>query len=208
MTDTALGRALRTLSHVLQAALVVLTGYVLYRGQVGPLVNVGLPLVIAAFPLYVRYRYSEPLNAVLSLWIVAAAFLHAAGSLWFYGMYPWYDQFAHAVSGAMIAGVGYALVVTIDRQHGNVVVPPNLRFVFVLVFALAVGVLWEVAEFALMRIAGATGGESLLAQRGLRGVVLDLVFDAIGALGVALWGTEYFSDLRGVLASHVGARTE
>jgi len=68
------------------------------------LANAGLPFLIALFPLYVRYRYDNQLSPTLSLWIVTAAFLHAVGMLGLYRTYGWYDQIAHGVSGAVVAG--------------------------------------------------------------------------------------------------------
>jgi hypothetical protein len=190
--------ALRYLTYALQAALVAMTLYALVTLQVGLLVNVGLPLLLALFPPYVRYRYDYRLNAVLSLVIVTSAFLHAAGTFGPYTTYPWYDQLAHGVSASMIAGVGYALVRTVETSFDDVSLPPTLRGVFVVVIATAVGVVWEIGEFGLMRLAAALGGEPLLAQFGLADVILDLLFNAIGAAIVALWGTRYFADLRGV----------
>lgn len=196
--DALLGRALSGLTHLLQVAIVAILGYAVYRRNLGLIVNAGLPLAIAAFPTYVARRYDDPLHPALGLLIVTAAFLHAVGSLGPYSTYPWYDQVAHGVSGAMVAGVGYALVQTIDTQYESVYVPPNLRFVFVLVFAMAFGVVWEVAEFALGRLAVRFGGDPLLTQYGLEDVILDFVFDAVGALLIALWGTSYFDGLRAV----------
>lgn len=194
----AVGRAAALLARALQAALVGILGYALVTWNAGLVVNAGLPLAIALFPDVVRLRYDYRLHPVLRLWIVTAAFLHAAGALGPYQTYGWYDQVAHGVSASMIAGVGYALVQTIDAAYDTVEVPGDLRFVFVLVFAMAFGVVWEIAEFGLQQAATASGGDALLAQYGLTDVILDFAFNAVGAVLVALWGTSYFEGLRTV----------
>lgn len=60
-------------------------------------------------------------------------------------------------------------------------------FVFVAVFAVAVGVLWEVVEFGLERVSAILGGEPLVAQYSLADVMLDLQFDIVGGIILALW---------------------
>jgi hypothetical protein len=142
------------------------------------------------------------------VWIVTAAFLHAVGMLGLYRTFGWYDQIAHGVSGAVVAGVGYALVRVIENEYDSVEIPPNLRFVFIVVFAGALGVVWEVAEFALSELAVIFGGEPLLAQFGLGDVILDMLFSIAGAVLVAVWGTRYFDGLRSTVDRHVDGTGE
>jgi hypothetical protein len=203
MAGIDLGRALRLATYAMQLTLAAITAYALVQVSVGMVTNAGLPLLVATFPLYVRYRHGTQLNPVLSLFIVTAAFLHAVGMLGLYTTYPWYDQFAHGVSGALVAGLGYAVVQVIDTEYDTVEIPGNLRFVFIVVFAGSLGVIWEIAEFTLTKIALLMGGEPLLAQFGLGDVVLDMLFSILGAVLVGLWGTRYFDGLRSVVDRHV-----
>jgi len=200
---TTLGRALRLATYAMQLSLGAITAYAVLQVSAGMVANAGLPLLVALFPLYVRYRYDTELNPVLALWIATAAFLHAVGMLGLYRTYGWYDQIAHGVSGAVVAGVGYALVRVVETEYDDVEIPPDLRFVFVVVFAGALGVVWEVAEFTLSELALILGGEPLLAQFGLGDVVLDMLFSIAGAVLVAVWGTRYFDGLRSVVDRHV-----
>jgi hypothetical protein len=200
---STVGRVLRLAMRLLQLALLGIAVYSLFTAG-GAVFNVILPLGIALLPDIVRYWTGWRMNPVLALWIALAAFLHATGSLGAYTAVPAYDQIAHGVSAALVAGVGYALVYTVDNQYEDVVVPPNLRFVFILVFTLAFGAVWEVAEFALGRAAQVLGGDPLLTQYGLSDAVLDLLFDAVGGVLVAIWGTRYFEGLRRRVSRHVG----
>lgn len=206
MTDV--GRLLRLATYAMQIALGAITAYAVSQVSAGMVTNAGLPFLVALFPLYVRYRYGTRFSPVLSLWIATAALLHAVGMLGLYRTYGWYDQFAHAVSGALVAGVGYALVRVLETEYDTVEIPPNLRFVFIVVFAGSLGVIWEVAEFALSELALAFGGEPLLAQFGLGDVVLDMLFSIGGAVLVAIWGTTYFDGLRSVIDRHVDGSTD
>ena len=201
MADGSLHRAIRLTSHVLQFSLVVILGYALVTGNTKIIVNVGLMIPLAAFPLLVRVWYGRPLHPVLALWIVLAVFLHAVGALGPYRTLGWYDQFAHGVSGALVAGIGYALVRTIETNYDTVDIPSSLRFVFIVVFAVSFGVFWEVTEFAVEQLAG--GDKSMLVQYGLDDTVWDLVLDLVGGLAVAVWGTSYFDGLRSILGRYV-----
>lgn len=206
MSD-ATERTARLVTYVLQAGLAGLLAYAAATGQSRLLTNTAMTLVVAAVPLYVRVRYARPLNPYLALWIVLAAFLHAAGITGPYRTYGWYDQVAHFVSGALIAGVGYAVVTTIEREYDSVAIPDDLRYLFVIVFTLSAGVLWEVGEFALGMVAGGTG-DAVLIQYGLDDVVWDLVFDLIGGVVVALWVHDTFGGFRRLLTGHLGGDAE
>lgn len=199
-----LSRTLRLLTYALQVGLLAIFGYALVTGQTRLLTNTVPMLLVAAFPLYVRIRYDRPLNPVLSLWIVLAAFIHAAGIMGPYRAFGWYDQIAHGVSGALVAGIGYAFVRTIETEYDSVVIPDNLRFLFIIVFTVSFGVIWEVGEFAIGQFAqGGSGAEPLLIQFGLDDVVWDLVLDLFGAIAVAFWATGYFDGLRSIIDKHV-----
>jgi hypothetical protein len=164
-------------------------------------------LLIALFPDAVRHWYGYRLDPVLAAWIATAAVLHVIGSLGAYTAVPIFDQIAHGVSASVVAGVGYALVRVVERGHDRIGIPAEARFAFVVVFVISFGVVWEIAEFASGRIAVLVGGEALLAQYGLDDIVMDQVFNAAGAVVVALWGTEYFTGVRRVIADRLRSGT-
>lgn len=204
MVDTGLRRALR---YGASFGLLVVLGGVVYAATVeravGPLINTGIPLGIALVPAYVRRRYDYRLNAVLSFLIVTGAAFHAVGALGLYATVPGFDQVAHGIGGALVAGVGYVFVRAVDAEYDRVVIPPKLRFVFVVVFAMALGTTWELVEFSLDTASNLLGGEGLLVQYDLQDTVLDLQFDLFGALVVALWGTSYFDGARALVRCYV-----
>lgn len=172
----------------------IVTGAVL--GQAGPLVNSALALGVTMLPLAIHRRYGHRLDPRLTLWIAVAATVHAVGAFGPYdihsGPWQWYDTVAHVISAAFIAGVGYAIVAALDRGSSRFQFPPEFRFVVILVFILAVGVAWEIVEFAVGGLATAITGEEVLIQYGIDDTVFDLAFNAVAAAIVAIWGTEYF----------------
>ena len=84
--------------------------------------------------------------------------------------------------------LGYAAFRALELHSENIDIPSEFRTIFIIVFVLAAGILWEVLEFAL-------GG--LITVYGIDDIVTDLIFNAVGAVIVAIWGTDYVTKLVG-----------
>ncbi|SEL65820.1 hypothetical protein SAMN04488691_106234 [Haloferax larsenii] len=188
---------------------VILIGLVfigLDRGDIGIVVNASVGLGVTYLPAILERDYRIPMDAGLTLWISSAAFLHALGTVGlpgsetnFYAGIGWWDHLTHALSSSVVAAAGYATVRALDEHTDAIYLPPRFMFVFILLFVLAFGVFWEVIEFAVSGVAALAGTGSVLTQYGLDDTLLDLVFDAIGGLIVALWGTAHLSDVVGAI---------
>ncbi len=68
-------------------------------------------------------------------------------------------------------------------------------FAFTIVFVLAMGVVWELLEFAVDQGALLLGMEPILAQHGIDDTIVDMVFNTLGAIIVATWGTVYLTEV-------------
>lgn len=130
----------------------------------------------------------------LVLLISLAAFLHALGSLGLYVRYSWYDEITHTVSAVLVAGIGYAVLMALERHSEEITLTSKLRGVFILVFVLAFSVIWEVFEFGVVWISQIVGVTSPVRVFGIDDIVTDMVFNVVGAVLVAIWGTGYFED--------------
>jgi len=116
------------------------------------------------------------------------------------------DHLTHALSSSVVAAVGYATARAVDVHSDDVHLPPRFMFAFLLLVVLAFGVFWEVLEFAITEVAEMTGSETVLTQYGLGDTMLDLVFDTVGAVLTAVWGTASLGDVVGALADRLDAR--
>ncbi len=199
-------RRQRQLVRLMEFGLVGLLFIGLERGSTGIVVNAAVALLVAQLPPLLERDYNIPMDAGLTLWITAAVFLHALGTvglpgseLSFYRSLWWWDHLTHALSSSVVAGVGYATTRAFDAHSDRIHLPPRFMFVFILLFVVAFGVFWEVIEFGLGGAASLLGSGSVLTQYGLRDTMLDLVFDVIGGVIVAIWGTAYLTDLVGAL---------
>jgi hypothetical protein len=177
----------RFVVRVLQVGLVVISLYGLYRGQVGIAANGLISLGVTFVPALLRRDTSISMNTSYVLVISIAVFVHAVGALGPYSSIPWYDSVAHALSASIVAGAGYATVKAIDRNSEQTNLPAELQFAFILIFVMAFGVFWEIIEFGTGLASQLVGGEEVLTQYGPSDIVLDLVFNQVGAIVVAGW---------------------
>ncbi|MEF8783881.1 MAG: hypothetical protein V5A39_13365 [Haloarculaceae archaeon] len=183
------------------------------RGSTTVIVNGLVGLGVTQIPPILERDYDVPMDPALTLWITTAVFLHALGVLGlpgseqnFYGTIWWWDHVTHALSSSVVAAVGYATARALDVHSDDIHLPPRFMFVYILIFVIAFGVLWEVIEFGLGEGARMMGNQALLTQHGLRDSMLDLVFDTVGAVVVAVWGTAHLTGVSGYLAAALGAR--
>jgi hypothetical protein len=216
----------RLLVRAMEICLVGMFFIGLDRGNTGIVVNSLVGIAVTRVPALVERDYGIPMDAGLTLWITAAVFLHTLGTVGlpdtivsllrgvgigvtdgsFYKETWWWDHMTHALSASVVAAAGYSVARAIDVHDENVSLPPQFMFAFILVVTLAFGVFWEVLEFAIGEAAALLGSQSVLTQYGLGDTLLDLVFDSVGAVIVAVWGTAHLSDVVGALADRFEAR--
>ncbi|WP_312910294.1 hypothetical protein [Natronosalvus caseinilyticus] len=203
-SDTVLGLPKRQCwqgVRLLQGGLALLVGYAVVTVDPALFVNAALPLALTFAPALVRRTSGHEMGAGLALWIAAAAFLHTVGAIGLYTAFGWFDQFTHTLSATLVAGLGYAVVDALERTESDVDFPTEFRFVFLVIFVLAFGVAWEILEFAAGGLASLVGGDAVLTQYGTDDIALDLLFNAVGAVLVGLWGTGYFDGLARVFTN-------
>ncbi len=185
------------------------------RGNVGIVVNTGVALAVTQLPPLLERDYQIPMDPRLTLWITTAVFLHAFGTVGLpgatrtlYSQVWWWDHVTHALSASLVAAAGYATVRALDEHADGVHLPPRFVSAFILLFVLAFGVLWEVLEFVIALSADAVGGDAVLTQYGLEDTMLDLVFNTIGALVVALWGGAYLTGVTDAIRDRLESRAD
>jgi hypothetical protein len=177
--------------RLLQLGLVCLAVYGLVTGRFGMAANGVTALSVTCLPALLRREYGYTMDVRLVLWITVAIVLHVVGSLGLYSHFSWYDEITHTVSSTVVAGVGYAGFRAFELHSSELEVPSAFRAVFVVVFVLAFGVAWEVFEFGAVEVARAMGFDSPVTVYGIDDIVTDFVFNGVGAVLVALWGTRY-----------------
>jgi hypothetical protein len=202
------GKQAALLVRVLQLLMfaILVTGF--WIGSLSMVVNSTIGLLVSQLPALFKRRYGFTMNVGLVLWITVPMVLHALGTVPLPGLdfltpYQavwWWDHLTHALSSSLVAGVGYATARALDVHTDAVNFPPKFLFVYLLIFMMAFGVVWELYEFYVTIAAQLLGVPGILTQYGLEDTVLDLTYDLLGALLVSLLGTGYLTDVSNQLA--------
>lgn len=125
------------------------------------------------------------------IFVFAALFLGEVRS--FYARFWWWDIVLHISSGLLLGIVGFLLVYVLN-EHERIDLHMHPRFValFAFVFAVAVGVLWEIFEFGMDRIFGTNMQKPMLGDpSGLTDTMWDLIVDTLGAMAISTFGWWY-----------------
>jgi uncharacterized membrane protein YjdF len=199
------------LVRVLQLVMVAILVVGLWLGNGGVVVNAGIGFLVTLLPAYFERNYDFTMDVGLVLWITVAMFLHALGTLplpglelsSLYGTTWWWDHMTHALSSSLVAGVAYTVTRAIDEHTDAIVLPDRFLFVYLLVFVMAFGVVWELIEFYISVAAGLLGSATILTQYGLDDTVLDLAYNTLGGLLVAIFGTVHLTDVSEEIAARL-----
>jgi hypothetical protein len=201
-------RQQRLVVRALQLVLVGVLAVGVYQGSISIIVNVVVALALTELPALLRRNFRLPIDTRLTLWIVVPVFLHAIGTLGLYHSIGLWDQLTHALSSSLVAAAGYITVRALDIHADAVYLLERFMVVFLLLFTLAFGVFWELLEFGLGGLATTTGTGSVLSQYSLGNTMLDLVFDTVGSVVVAVWGAAHLSHVSDALATRMDSGME
>src|SRR5699024_10767570 len=106
----------------------------------------------------------------------------------YYGRFWWWDIGLHATSGVLLGIFGFLLVYLLNGiPRLDVSMQPGFVAFFAFCFALSIGAVWEIFEFAMDALAGMNMQKPFLGDpSGLTDTMWDLIMDALGALAIAV----------------------
>lgn len=149
-------------------------------------------MAVTAAPTLLGHRLPVRIPAeyeVLAiLFVFASLFLGEFRS--YYELYWWWDIALHSVSGLLLGIVGFLLVYVLNESR-RIDVHMRAGFValFAFVFAVAVGALWEIFEFAADQWFGMQMQKPMFGDpSGLTDTMWDLIVDALGAGAISGFG--------------------
>lgn len=189
------------LVRFLQVTMVGILAIGLYTANAGIAVNAGVGLLVTFLPALLERRYEFTMDVALVLWITVAMFLHAFGTVplpgldfaSLYGATWWWDHMTHALSSSLVVGSAYAATRALQEHTEYVHMGPKFTFAYLLIFVMAFGVFWELLEFYIAVTAQLLGIPRVLTQYGLDDTVLDLFYNTMGGLLVAVFGTAHLA---------------
>ncbi len=149
-------------------------------------------MVVTGAPALLGHRLPVRIPAdyelLTILFVFGALFLGEFRS--YYERFWWWDIALHASSGLLLGILGFLLVYVLNEDKRiDLHMRPGFVALFAFVFAVAVGTLWEIFEFAVDQIAGTTMQKPMLGDpSGLTDTMWDLIVDALGALVISAFG--------------------
>lgn len=114
----------------------------------------------------------------------------------YYTRFWWWDIALHTTSGFLLGILGFLLVhIMNETEKIHVHMNPGFVAFFAFMFALGVGALWEIFEFAMDAVFGMNMQKAMLGDpSGLTDTMWDLIVDATGALVIAVLGWRYLKN--------------
>lgn len=181
-----MAQRLSTLSRLMQLGMVAVAVAGPLTGNTTWLPAALFSLFISEVPSLLRRDLKLVLPVELNFWIVLALFLHVVGGYsGFYDRVPGWDHLTHVMSASLVAALGFVVVVVVDKYVDSIYLPRAFLAFFIVMFTIAVGVFWELMEYANDALAGTH------LQYSLDDTMVDLLFDTFAGFIVAAAGANY-----------------
>lgn len=176
------------LSFALNFMLIILIPYLIYIKQYLFAVSALIAAILSLIPAILKRNYNINMHWRISFLITLALYLHTVGlSFRLYSKIFYYDIIMHILGSIVIALLGFIIVYTMHFTR-KVRLSIPLIGIFTVIFALAVGALWEIGEFAIDQFLGTR------AQPSNFDTMTDLIYDALAGIATAVAAMFYVNN--------------
>lgn len=185
----------RNILIILQVIMAVELILVIYEGQ---WINAFLIITIMAItllPAVLGRRFQVYIPAEFQIlaviFVFAALFLGEIQS--YYIRIWWWDIALHTSSGLLMGLLGFLLIYVLNESENiDIHMLPRFVAMFAFLFAVAVGALWEIFEFAMDQVFGTQMQKPMLNDpSGLTDTMWDMIVNTLGALAISALGWWY-----------------
>lgn len=148
-------------------------------------------LIPVLFPRRLPVRIPSEIQLLAILFIFATLFLGEVHD--YYERFWWWDLVLHGTAGLLLGLLGFLIVYMLnENEHVDLHMRPAFLALFAFFFAVGIGALWEIFEFAMDQMFGTNMQKPMLGDpSGLTDTMWDLIVDTIGAAVVSLAGWRY-----------------
>jgi len=173
------------ISLLLKLLLIAILPLMIIKGEYLLAVLAIVAILLSLSPIILKKKANVNLPWIVDFLITLALYLHMGGLV-----FGWYNKFAvwdvltHLLGTTVIALLGFLFVFTL-YYSGRIHLGIRLIGFFTFIFAMAIGGLWEIAEYSTDAILGTNS------QPTLRDTIWDLIWDAAAGLVVAGLGMLY-----------------
>lgn len=157
----------------------------LMRGDWESFASTVFVAVLMSVPSFLKSRYRIYLPFAIDFGMVSFIFLSLflGGIDDLYGSIHLWDKLVHFQSGLLFSGTGFLVIYLLNESEETPIeLSPGFVALFAVVFSIAIGALWEIAEFTGDAIFQSTW------QNGLADTMWDLIADSVGALVISIAG--------------------
>ena len=187
---------LRGMQGVMAVSLVV----AVYERQWLTAVVVGGIFALMSMPAVLSRRFTLHVPAEFELlaivFVFAALFLGEVRG--YYDRFWWWDIALHTTSGLLLGIFGFLLIYVLNEDDRvDLHLRPRFIALFAFLFAVAVGAIWEVFEFAMDQVFGTNMQKPMLGDpSGKTDTMWDLIVDTVGAAAISGLGWWYARNRR------------
>jgi hypothetical protein len=197
-TVDAARRAHLTVLAIVQLVMAVQLVILLWQQEWQPAFFVAGIMVLTLAPVVLRMPVEIPseIQIVAVIFVFASLFLGEIRD--YYERFWWWDAALHTTSGLLLGMVGFMFVYVLNEDRNvDLHMRPSFVALFAFFFAVGLGAIWEIFEFAMDEFVGtnmqpATTGD----PSGLTDTIHDLIVDTVGAAAVSLGGWRYLARAR------------
>ncbi|MEM4259316.1 MAG: hypothetical protein QXS38_00950 [Candidatus Pacearchaeota archaeon] len=180
-------RALQIVSMtIMRAILLIMVLFLIYQQDFLFAISATVALLISLTPIYLKRKYKIDFPWLLEFLVIVILLLHLFGEN--FGLFVkirFYSPMMHFFGTAIIAFFAYMTIYLLNCA-GKIDLPRYLLVIFVIAFALGLGAVWEIGEFASDKYLGTTDqGDGI---DPLDDTMYDLIFDGIAGLFIAIIG--------------------
>jgi uncharacterized membrane protein YjdF len=144
-------------------------------------IGIFFSIYLTLLPTILKRDFNVKIPLILDISITISIFLHIIGGyLGLYFTIPFYDHITHFISSTTVSLIAVIVLYVLAFHLKLVKLPPIGFGVFTVLFAMGMGVIWELMEWAFDVIAGTN------LQISLNNTMWDLSFDTLAGTIVGI----------------------
>jgi len=181
----------RRLSQFLKATLLIGALLMFLEESYQAMAETLLILLISFLPYFLGKRFDviipRGFETLAVIFLYMSLFLGEVQG--YYTRFWWWDLVLHSGSAFLLGILGFLLVYVLnEKKEINLDLTPKFIALFAFLFAVGMGTLWEIFEFAMDQLLGLN-----MQKSGLVDTMGDLIVDVLGAGVMSVLGWGYIS---------------
>jgi len=172
-------------SRILEIAILMMGVYSFYKNDIlwGFACMIGF--VLSMSPVLIKRNLNFSIPWIIEFLLAFVISLHIWGGVLSLYSIPLYDKFAHFLASAIIAFFALIVIYIMDVYSTRIHMDLIMVAFFISIFTIAIGALWEIAEFSFDQI---FSHGIPVAQVSLQDTMTDLIADSIAGIFVGIAG--------------------